>query len=197
MCWSRQSGCPCWLFLNAQFCQVKSSKLHVLIKIVRNPSRSHPVSLCQIPRKQGNLSPLTAFFPVLGFVFPPAVFHLPFCSSCVAIYRFFLLLYALSRWVSCSSHPPTTPLISWAGSTVSLCSKESWRAALWTGCWHRNTEPSPLPRWSWFPGCRASFGATEPKTAVEILLYLPQCLDSLSKPKIQMLLLASCNTSKH
>ena len=42
-----------------------------------------------------------------------------------------------------------------------------------------------------------SFGATESKIAVEILLYLPQCLDSLSKPKIQMLLLASCDTSIH
>ena len=130
-------------------------------------------------------------------MFPPAVFHLPFCSSCVAIYRLFLLLYALSRWVSVSSYPPTTPLISWTGSMVSLCSKKSWRAALWTGCWHRNTELSPLPRWSWFPGCRVSFGDTEPKIAVEILLYLPQCLDSLSKPKIQMLLLASCDTGKY
>ena len=41
-----------------------------------------------------------------------------------------------------------------------------------------------------------SFGATEPKTAVEILLCLPQCLDSVSKPKTQMLLPTSCDTSK-
>ena len=158
--------CRLSLFLKVQLCQMKSSELHILIKIVRNPSRSHPVSLCQIPCQLGILRPLTAFFPVLGFVFPPAVFHLPFCSSCVAIYRFFLLLYALSRWASVSSYPPTTPLISWAGSMVSLCSKKSWRAALWTGCWHRNTEPSPLPWWSWFPGCRVSFGGTQLKIAV-------------------------------
>ena len=68
--------------------------------------------LCQIPCQLGNLRPLTASCPILGFVFPPVIFHLPFCSSCVAIYRFFLLLYALSRWVSVNSYPPTTPLIS-------------------------------------------------------------------------------------
>ena len=82
-------------------------------KIVTNPSRSHPVSLlCQIPCQMGNLRPLTASCPVLGFVFPPAVFHLPFCSSCVAIYRFLFLMYALSRWVSVNSYPPMTSLIS-------------------------------------------------------------------------------------
>ena len=51
-------------------------------KIVTNPSRSHPVSLlCQIPCQLGNLRPLTASCPVLGFVFstsPSAHPVLPF-----------------------------------------------------------------------------------------------------------------------
>ena len=36
--------CRLSLFLKVQLCQMKSSELHILIKIVRNPSRSHPVS---------------------------------------------------------------------------------------------------------------------------------------------------------
>ena len=130
------------------------------------------VSFARYPANWRIWDRCTASCPFLGFVFPPVIFYLPFGSSCVAIYRFFLLLYALSRWVSVSSYPPTTPLISWAGSTVSLCSKKSWRAALWTGCWHRNTEPSPLPWWSWFPGCRVSFGGTQLKISVWTWLYL-------------------------
>ena len=107
-----QVTCRLSLCLKPQLCQMKSTELHVLIKMVRNPLRHILCLLCQIPCKLGNLRPLTASFLLLGFVFPPAVFHLPFCSSCVAIYRFFLLLYALSRWVSVNSYPPTTPLIS-------------------------------------------------------------------------------------
>ena len=130
----RQMTCRLSLLLKAQLYQVKNTELRVLIKIVINPPRSHPLSPSPDTLQPGNLRPLTAFWPILGFVFPPAVFYLSFCSSSVAIYRFFLLAIALSRWVSVSSYPPTTPLISRAGFMVSLCSRKSWCAALWTGC---------------------------------------------------------------
>lgn len=81
----------------------------------------------------------------------------PFRSLRVAIYKFFLLVYALSSWVSVRSYPPNRPLISWAESMMSLCSKKSWHSALWTGCWHTGTELRSLARWTLFPGCTGSF----------------------------------------
>ena len=141
-------------------------RVHILIKIVRNPSRSHPVSPLPDTLPTGESETPYSFLPHPWACVPTSCFPLPLLLILCGHLQIFPSVYALSRWASVSSYPPTTPLISWAGSTVSLCSKKSWHAALWTGCWRRNTELSPLPRWSWFPSCRVSFGGTQLKIAV-------------------------------
>ena len=101
------------LFLKAQLYQMKSSELHILLKIVRNPSRSHPVSPLPDTLKIGESETTVQLpAPFLDLYSHQLFSTSPFAHSVLPFTDFFLLANALSRWVSVSSYPPTTPLIS-------------------------------------------------------------------------------------
>ena len=73
----RQVTCWLSLCLKPQLCQMKSTELHVLIKMVRNPSRSHPVSPLPDTLQTGESETTYNFLPLPWVCVPTSYFPPP------------------------------------------------------------------------------------------------------------------------